>query len=103
MPEDRKPASGYVPNPSYTQEDWDEVSDNPPLTEADFAQARPFKEAMPEAYAALKRARGAQKAPTKQMISLRLDRDVLERLRASGPGWQSRVNEALRAWLDQAA
>ena len=32
----------------------------------------------------------------KQLVSLRLDRVVLDRLRAQGPGWQSRVNELLR-------
>jgi uncharacterized protein (DUF4415 family) len=32
----------------------------------------------------------------KQLVSLRLDRIVLEKLRAQGPGWQSRVNELLR-------
>jgi uncharacterized protein (DUF4415 family) len=32
----------------------------------------------------------------KQLVSLRLDRVVLEKLRAQGPGWQSRVNEVLR-------
>jgi uncharacterized protein (DUF4415 family) len=40
--------------------------------------------------------RGAQKTPTKQQVTLRLDRDVLERFRATGEGWQSRINEALR-------
>lgn len=32
----------------------------------------------------------------KQLVSLRLDQDVLERFRATGPGWQTRINEALR-------
>lgn len=32
----------------------------------------------------------------KQQITLRLDRAVLEKLRESGPGWQSRVNEILK-------
>ncbi len=32
----------------------------------------------------------------KDLISLRVDRDVLEKLRALGPGWQTRVNEMLR-------
>ncbi|MCX8478057.1 MAG: BrnA antitoxin family protein [Sphingomonas sp.] len=32
----------------------------------------------------------------KQLVSLRLDREVLERLRAMGPGWQTQVNAALR-------
>lgn len=32
----------------------------------------------------------------KQQVTLRLDRVVLDRFRASGPGWQTRMNEALR-------
>jgi uncharacterized protein (DUF4415 family) len=32
----------------------------------------------------------------KQPVKIRLDRDVVEALRASGPGWQTRVNAALR-------
>jgi uncharacterized protein (DUF4415 family) len=40
--------------------------------------------------------RGPQKAPTKKQVTLRLDKDVVERFRATGPGWQVRINEALR-------
>jgi uncharacterized protein (DUF4415 family) len=32
----------------------------------------------------------------KQQVTLRLDPDVIERFRAGGPGWQSRMNAALR-------
>ena len=32
----------------------------------------------------------------KELVSLRLDRDVLEHFQAGGPGWQERINEALR-------
>jgi uncharacterized protein (DUF4415 family) len=32
----------------------------------------------------------------KELVSLRIDRDVLEHFQASGPGWQERMNEALR-------
>jgi uncharacterized protein (DUF4415 family) len=55
----------------------------------------------PELYQALveRRVRGPQKAPTKEMISVRLDRDLVERLRATGPGWQARINETLRKAL----
>lgn len=52
---DTKHVPGYVPNPDYTQEDWDDVH-SPELTEEDFAQARPLREAMPELFAALERA-----------------------------------------------
>lgn len=39
---------------------------------------------------------GRPKGSAKQPVSLRLDKDVIERFRADGPGWQSRINEALR-------
>lgn len=32
----------------------------------------------------------------KEQVSLRIDQDVLEHFRAGGPGWQDRINEALR-------
>ena len=35
-------------------------------------------------------------ADRKQLVSLRLDGDVIEKFRATGPGWQARINEALR-------
>ena len=37
-----------------------------------------------------------RQAVTRAMVSLRVDPDVLEALRASGRGWQTRVNELLR-------
>jgi uncharacterized protein (DUF4415 family) len=32
----------------------------------------------------------------KELVSLRIDRDVLDHFQESGPGWQDRINEALR-------
>jgi uncharacterized protein (DUF4415 family) len=44
--------------------------------------------------------RGRPKLATpKQAIKVRLDADVLEALRASGDGWQTRINDTLRASL----
>ena len=40
--------------------------------------------------------RGPQKSQTKDQITLRLDRDVVEFFKSSGPGWQTRINRALR-------
>lgn len=41
-----------------------------------------------------------RRAPTipnaKELVSLRLDRDILERFQNDGPGWQDRINAALR-------
>jgi uncharacterized protein (DUF4415 family) len=70
--------------------------DNPEWTEENFSSAVPFEDAFPALAEKLRRVRGAQKTPTKQLVSLRLDQDVLLRFRATGPGWQSRMNEALR-------
>jgi len=40
--------------------------------------------------------RGPQKTPTKELVSLRLDRAVLTHFRAAGEGWQTRINAALK-------
>ena len=37
----------------------------------------------------------------KVAISIRLSEDVLSRFKASGPGWQSRIDAALKEWLAQ--
>ena len=42
---------------------------------------------------------GSVKADKKIPTTIRLDADVLNALKASGRGWQTRVNEAIRAWL----
>ncbi len=77
--------------------------DNPEWTEADFAKARPASEVLPpEVIAAFGKGRGRPIKPValrKQNVSLRLSPDVLEDLRASGPGWQTRADEMLREGL----
>lgn len=80
--------------------------DNPEWTNEDFARAKPAREVLPpevyEGLVALRRRsgqRGPQKAPTKERISIRLSREVTEHFRATGDGWQSRIDEALRDWL----
>ena len=96
-----EPAPGYVPNPDYAQEDWDEVSDNPELTDAEIAQLRPDGEGLPVALAdAFKRLGGRPKSEAKAVpVSLRVPPDVLAAYKADGPGWQTRMNEALAAGL----
>ena len=32
----------------------------------------------------------------KELVSLRIDQDVLEHFQEGGPGWQDRINDALR-------
>jgi len=70
--------------------------DNPEWTAEDFARARPAREVVPELVAAMRRFRGKQRRPTKRLISLRLDPDVIDHFRARGKGWQARINATLR-------
>jgi uncharacterized protein (DUF4415 family) len=78
----------------YTQIDWNEVADTPPLQRQDLDAARAFADVFPQLAGSMKR-RGRQKAPTKELVSLRLSRGTLAAFRASGAGWQKRIDEAL--------
>lgn len=67
-------------------------------TDEELANAKPFAEVFPELAASVRR-RGPVKR--KEAVSIRLDIDVLEKLRATGAGWQSRVNDVLRKHLEK--
>ena len=83
------------------QEDWDAV-DFPPLTEEQLAGMRPAREVFPDIDAFPKPShRGPQKAPTKLQATIRFDRDVIEYFRATGRGWQTRMNEMLRRGMER--
>lgn len=43
-----------------------------------------------------RRVGGRPRGSDKEQVSLRLDKDILARFRADGPGWQTRINDALR-------
>jgi uncharacterized protein (DUF4415 family) len=47
--------------------------------------------------------RGLKPIPSKELISLRIDQDVIEWFRAQGPGYQTRINSVLRAFRDASA
>jgi uncharacterized protein (DUF4415 family) len=69
------------------------------LTTADMKRMRPAKEALPESLRVKLGVRGPQKAPTKERITIRLSPEVVRRFRATGDGWQTRVDAALQDWL----
>jgi uncharacterized protein (DUF4415 family) len=81
-------------------------AENPEWTAEEIRAARPLVEVLPkDVVAAIRRyrgQRGPQKAPTKELISLRVDRDVVDAFRATGSGWQTRANDALRAYAKKA-
>ena len=81
--------------------DFDE---NPEWTKENSARARPMDEMFsPEVVALLVRPTakppvplGRPRGTNKEQVALRLDKEVVARFRADGPGWQSRMNAALR-------
>ncbi|MEW6218655.1 MAG: BrnA antitoxin family protein [Thermodesulfobacteriota bacterium] len=46
-----------------------------------------------------RRRRGRPAGSDKESTTIRFDRDILDAFRAGGPGWQTRINAALRDWL----
>ncbi len=82
--------------------------ENPEWTVEDFRRARPAHEVLPEVLGTRLAAeltkrkpgqRGAQKKPKKESVTVRYSRDVLEYFRSTGPGWHSRLDEALKEWV----
>ena len=80
--------------------------ENPEWTAKDFARAKPAAAVLPGIFGAAaaeemlrpKRGRPVSDHP-KAHINLRLDPDVVAAFRATGRGWQTRLNAALKDWL----
>lgn len=87
---------------SISQAEWDSV-DSPGLSDEQLKQLRPVAETHPEIVEAYQggelRRRGPQKAPTKILVSIRYSEEVLDYFRATGPQWQTRMDEALKQWI----
>jgi uncharacterized protein (DUF4415 family) len=82
------------PNPELIDDE------NPEWTAEDFKRAVPFSKLPESMQTKLLSLRGRPKlAVTKERITIRLSRDVVEQFRASGAGWQTRVDAALKDWL----
>jgi uncharacterized protein (DUF4415 family) len=89
----RKPKSGLIDN--------DEVGE---LSDAELAEMRPAREVLPrDLYDGLVRGRAGRppKPDRKIAIKLRLDPDVIAGFKATGEGWQTRINDTLRRALDR--
>jgi uncharacterized protein (DUF4415 family) len=74
-----------------THHDW-KADDAPDMTDPYWLER--FDKAV------IRRGRPKLEAP-KVSTTIRFDADVLARFRAGGAGWQSRINAALRHWLDE--
>jgi len=76
------------------------------LTAADFARMRPASEVLPQIFGAsmaaqmLKPKGGRPRVDNPKVYTgIRLDAEVVSAFRATGSGWQTRINNALKDWL----
>ena len=71
------------------------------LTAADLRRFKPAAEVLPAELLKVMgiRPRGPQKSPTKQATTIRLSPDVMAAFKATGTGWQTRIDAALKDWL----
>ena len=76
-----------------TKEEYDEL---PELTDKMFNQAA-YK--IGGIIKPAPQRRGKQKEPTKVALNLRLPQDVVDYFKLEGPGWQTKISTALKAWI----
>jgi uncharacterized protein (DUF4415 family) len=83
----------------------DESGEVRELTAADLRHFKPAAQALdPQLYSDLLKMnarahRGPQKAPVKKATTIRLSPDVMAAFKATGAGWQTRIDNALKDWL----
>lgn len=68
--------------------EWVDPDDAPELGSDWFAKATLKEGGKP--------VRGRPRGSDKEKVTLRVDKATLDRFRAAGPGWQTRINEVLR-------
>ena len=79
--------------------------ENPEWTTEQIAKARPASEVLPELFGTqvaqeMLKPRGRPRAThPKERINIRLSHDVVTHFKASGDGWQTRIDTALKDWV----
>ena len=89
-------AKGFVAGRGYGRADWDAVSADPDCSPDEGSEAKPFADIFPDLAASARRDAAVALKPALTRVSLQVSADVLDRFKASGPGWQARMDEALR-------
>jgi len=88
-------AKKYRPGRGYTRKDRAAV-DNPELTDKQIVKGQSFQAVFPELHASIKRARGRPKIENpKAAITLRVSPDTIEKFKATGKDWRTRMAKVL--------
>ena len=83
-----------------TQSDFDLIRHNSVAgVEPADDEDSPDASALMRAEVAKRRAGRPAGSGSKEQVAIRFDREVIAAFRAAGPGWQTRMNAALRDWL----
>jgi uncharacterized protein (DUF4415 family) len=98
----RMSEAGADMNPDHYSDAPIDDPDNPELTDEDVERMVAVEDLPPNLLAIILEAfpktklRGPQRAPRKVPVSIRLSPEVLQHFKAGGPGWQRRIDEALK-------
>lgn len=84
---------------AMTDTDITHDADSPATTEADWAEAFVSHSATELHTEVVRRKRSFK--PVKEQVAVRFDAEVLAYFRATGKGWQTRMNDALKEWLKE--
>lgn len=71
------------------------------LTGEDLHSFKSAKDVLPTSLLKKLGVRGVQKAPKKIVTTIRLSPDVLEKFKATGDGWQTRIDTSLRQFISE--
>jgi len=71
------------------------------LTGEDLSSFKSAKDVLPPSLLKKLGVRGVQKAPKKIVTTIRLSPDVLEKFKATGDGWQTRIDTSLRQFISE--
>jgi len=71
------------------------------LTRDDMALFKPAAEVLPASLLKKLGVRGPQKSPKKVVTTIRLSPDILEKFKATGNGWQTRIDKSLRQFINE--
>ncbi len=76
------------------------------LTYEDFKEMRPMQEVLASELVEIikkrKRGqRGKQKSPLKVLVTARYNKEVVDYFKSAGSGWQKRMNDALKEWINK--
>jgi uncharacterized protein (DUF4415 family) len=91
-----KQSPGFTPGRGYSQQDWEEVSENPFWTAEGLAEGKSFAELFPDFAKGLAEERAIVAGDPDLNKVVAIDRRVVEKFQSQGDDWREPINEILR-------